>query len=229
MKKNKAMSMFVFVALIGIFFTGCEASGNVTETVQETQINDDTSNDNVEDDQLAMDISKEISDIYTVSIDGIVYSLPCHVSDFIDNGWELSEQDENYVVDEIGVDTLWIHKKRDDQLIRLGLGVYSVEKGTAVKELQVGKISVNEGQGVDIDLSGIKIGSSNELVKEFAEPLAVRASETVDTNGRICIKYHFSDEEKIKLVEDGTESIEFVLDPDTENVFLIIMQFYPAI
>lgn len=40
---------------------------------------------------------------------------------------------------------------------------------------------------------------------------------------------YFFDEEKIKLIEDGTESIEIVLDPDTENVFLIIMQFYPAI
>lgn len=40
---------------------------------------------------------------------------------------------------------------------------------------------------------------------------------------------YFFDEEKIKLVEDGTESIEFVFDPDTETIFQIIMQFYPAI
>lgn len=211
-----------------------QTSGVDVQDIQETQ-NTVVENDSKQDDtikesrEIVEKALAEMGSIYTVSIDGISYLMPATVGDFIANGWKLGKDYENIVVNETGIDSLFVHKDVDGQIIQLNLGVYCVKVGTSVEDLYVGKISVNDGQGVDINLSGISIGTPYSAVKKFAESSAVSTSEHTDTKGRICVRYHFVDDGKINLVEGGKEAIEFVIDPETETVYQIIIEFYPVV
>lgn len=183
--------------------------------------------ESLEPSELNRDEITEVSEIYTFKLDGITYSLPCKVSDFIDNGWELgTEAAEFEKTKAAGTDSLVLFKKKNNNLIQLLIRVYACNKGVELQDLYVGEISVNEGQGIDIDLHGFTIGSDAEEAGTYYANKAVQTKENTDTNKRICKKYYFT-EDNIMLMEDTYEYMEFVIEPDTQKVFQIILSYYP--
>ena len=238
MSKHKIPALLMIMGLLGCLIMGCgdkgSANGEIkSDTAQQVvsePIDENESNETelYSDKPVSFSIPSKISDIYKVTIDGCSYSLPCTVDEFISNGWELNEEYKNMVIDEVGEDSLIVSKKVDGEYIQLLLGVYSLRSGTSIEKLNVGKVSVNDGQEIDMKVSGITIGSSYDEVKESFETKATDLNEMPDTNGRICVKFHFTKDGEVELVKGFSEYIEFVIDPDTKSVFQIIMQFYPA-
>lgn len=174
----------------------------------------------------AEDLS-EVSQVYTFSLDGCEYSLPCRISEFLDNGWAPGSEYQDMVIDEVGTDSIFLSKRSGGAYVQLCLHVYNETSGTEIGDLFVGEISVNDGQGCELEMKGIKIGAAaDEVAAVFAEK-AVSVSEARDTNGRICRKYRFTDG-NIDLMPGTYEYCEFIFDPEPEKLFQIVLSYYPV-
>lgn len=177
------------------------------------------------------DEMKEISSIYSFKIDGEEYQLPCKLTDFIDNGWTLSSEEfEEFSSESADKDSCHLYKKTDKEYIPLILGVYVLSGGNHTEEdLYVGEVSVNEGQGVEMEMNGLEIGSDASLIDETFKDEIKDKKDLTDTNGRGVHKLHFlpNDTTLTLLGETYDEYAEFVIDKDTNKIFQIVLSYYP--
>lgn len=104
---------------------------------------------------------------YVVDYDGDLYQLPCPVSEFIDNGWKIMENDSAAIIEGSGSDKVTL--MRNNQSFWTYVRNYDMN-ATAAENCYVQDLEANIYEcDVDMEISGIKKGMSEDDLNALLE------------------------------------------------------------
>ena len=166
-----------------------------------------------------------VSHIYTFTLNGDTYTLPCKVTDFTENGWDLGggTLDANKYTRTIGF------YKGGSEYVTFEVLNDTEEDGVALAELKVVAVKVTQSfvdvEGNDfVTADGIRLGMTVDEVKEcYGEPFSENSSY---------ISYHFQKQYEtdhlraLGVAYAGEDSLYAYKEADTDIVNRIDLQYF---
>lgn len=116
---KKLITTFTVIAMLATVFAGCSQSNDTTKSTEPTtsvsQVTPTPTNTDLLTTEQAIEKMKSVgTDEATFVLDGAVYTLPCSLQEFSDNGWVI----ENSDADRFETESLWPDSGRNIWLER---------------------------------------------------------------------------------------------------------------
>lgn len=202
------MKKIISILLVGMIALCCVACGNNNDNTEISTDNiDNISTKNEANTYKGVEMSDELYD-FTIKIDGIVYTVPSKLSDFLNSGWDYAydNPEENSVN---GEDSEFDKFENKNGL--LGFSVINLSGNTKkFKDCKIGGLdySFSEWNNCSIELAkGLVLDktktTSQDVIDKWGKPTENRTSEygkMLDYIKDDNVMYHFSFDENDKLI-----------------------------
>ena len=229
--KKKVVTVALTTAMIVNTLSGCDmpnenTSTELVSTLAESDKAVSEAAKNVDSEELYMETTELSTDLFSwqVSIDGVVYTLPCEFSEFEKNGWELFVEEEHeddgimgtnchgFIEMKKGEDriTVWLQNTTDEDLEYSKCPVVEVE-------LFLEKIKSDMEVVFPNNLVASKDITKEEVIEKYGEP--AEEIEAVEKDPTCALSYQYEDNDyktrkykdwAILFTEEGRDVLKIV-------------------
>ena len=229
--KKKVVTVALTTAMIVSTLSGCDMSNENTSTelVSNLAESDKAVSEaakNVDSEELYMETTELSTDLFSwqISIDGVVYTLPCEFSEFEKNGWELFVEEEHEDDGIMGTNchgsiemkkgedriTVWLQNTTDEDLEYSKCPVVEVE-------LFLEKIKSDMEVVFPNNLVASKDITKEEVIEKYGEP--AEEIEAVEKDPTCALFYQHEDNDyktrkykdwAILFTEEGRDVLKIV-------------------
>lgn len=229
--KKKVVTVALTTAMIVSTLSGCDMSNENTSTelvsnLAESDKAVSEATKNVDSEELYMETTELSTDLFSwqISIDGVVYTLPCEFSEFEKNGWELFVEEEHEDDGIMGTNchgsiemkkgedriTVWLQNTTDEDLEYSKCPVVEVE-------LFLEKIKSDMEVVFPKNLVASKDITKEEVIEKYGEP--AEEIEAVEKDPTCALFYQHEDNDyktrkykdwAILFTEEGRDVLKIV-------------------
>ena len=229
--KKKVVTVALTTAMIVNTLSGCDmpnenTSTELVSTLAESDKAVSEAAKNVDSEELYMETTELSTDLFSwqISIDGVVYTLPCEFSEFEKNGWELFVEEEHEDDGIMGANchgsiemkkgedriTVWLQNTTDEDLEYSKCPVVEVE-------LFLEKIKSDMEVVFPNNLVASKDITKEEVIEKYGEP--AEEIEAVEKDPTCALFYQHEDNDyktrkykdwAILFTEEGRDVLKIV-------------------